>query len=102
MSKADRLLGWRPRLNLSSGIGHCIEWFPRPCGPLRRSGASPLLVRTLCPLGGSAGADEELYPASCDPEALTPETFRARREADRIHYRMVRNRGRAPCEPTPF
>jgi nucleoside-diphosphate-sugar epimerase len=27
VSKANRLLGWRPRLDLSSGIGHCIEWF---------------------------------------------------------------------------
>lgn len=27
VSKANRLLGWHPRLDLSSGIGHCIEWF---------------------------------------------------------------------------
>ncbi len=59
-------------------------------------------MRTLCPLGGSAGADEELYPASCDPKGLTPETFRARRAADRIHYRMVRNRETGTVRADPI
>ncbi len=50
-----------------------------------------MLVHTSCPLGGSPSADRELYPATCDPTALSPELFHARRAPDRVHYRMVRN-----------
>lgn len=59
-------------------------------------------MRTRCPLGGPAAADVELFPASCDPESLTPGTFHARREVDRLHYRMVRNRETGTVRADPI
>jgi SAM-dependent methyltransferase len=50
-----------------------------------------VLIHTRCPLDGPEEEDVEVYPASGDPERVGADTFSARREPDRVHYRMVRN-----------
>jgi SAM-dependent methyltransferase len=48
------------------------------------------LIATLCPICTTDAHDREVYRASFDPAALDAHVFSARRQPDRLHYRMVR------------
>ncbi len=48
------------------------------------------LVNTHCAICLSDAHDTEVYPANVSVSDLTAEVFSARRQPDRIHYRMVR------------
>ena len=48
------------------------------------------LVATRCAICGTEDNSETVYPANFDAGAFTPEIFSARRNPDRIHYRLVR------------
>lgn len=48
------------------------------------------LNATPCAICGSFGNATEVYPARFRPEDLNPEVFSARRNPDRVHYRIVR------------
>ena len=47
------------------------------------------LVATRCAICGTEGNSATVYPANFDAGAFTPEIFSARRNPDRIHYRLV-------------
>jgi SAM-dependent methyltransferase len=48
------------------------------------------LLPTRCAICDGSSASRELYPASLDLSAFTPEVFSARRLPDRVHYRLVK------------
>src|SRR5262249_40244942 len=50
----------------------------------------PDLHNTSCPLCGPGVEDVEVYPQRLEPAALSPAVFSARREPDRLHFRIVR------------
>lgn len=50
----------------------------------------PVLVPTRCAICGPGVSASAVYQARLAGSALTPQTFSARREPDRIHYRVVR------------
>ena len=54
--------------------------------------ALPELRPTTCAICETATDVDELYPASLDVTAFTPEVFSARRLPDQTHYRIVRCR----------
>lgn len=50
-----------------------------------------MLIHTRCPIDDSDDSDVEVYPANFKVADLNARTFSARRNPDRVHYRMVRN-----------
>lgn len=47
------------------------------------------LKPTQCAICLDDACDREIYPANFQPQDLSPEVFSARRQPDKIHYRMV-------------
>lgn len=46
--------------------------------------------KTRCPICNTENKATQIYPENFDLEALTPDTFSARRLPDQIHYRIVK------------
>ena len=62
----------------------------------------PRLTPSRCAICRTTGNASEIYPARLGPDAFRPEIFSARREPDRVHYRIVKCRacGLVRSDPT--